>query len=179
MPESSAILRRWLDHVWGKFLTNPDGTPKIKVHGFGMTRPSLMFRYPWHSIDSTTWTMTSQYGGLMMDFLQSDGSIIDFKIDFSEGSYNRRWHYQALKPADKRAVNLRLQQMEAERIADPKIEADFKAAMGCEMGFNPVALSKCYGLRAFGNIAYYHRVMGRAGAGLGGATSRTRHRANI
>ena len=40
------LLRTWLDRVFSKFLTNPDSTPKVLVHGFGLSSPDLMFRYP-------------------------------------------------------------------------------------------------------------------------------------
>ena len=160
--EPTAVLTRWLDHVWSRFLTNPDGTPKIKVHGFGMTRPSLMARYPWHSVDSTSWVFTMKNGGLMLDLLQKDQSIKDFKIDFSERSSERHLHYNTLSPIGRRAVDRRLEAMEADRIRDPDLERQFRAKYGCELRFDPLALSKSYGLRAIGNIAYYHRVVGRA-----------------
>src|SRR5690606_13616478 len=37
VPISSPQLKIWLDRIWGRYLTNDDGTPKIKVHGFGLT----------------------------------------------------------------------------------------------------------------------------------------------
>ena len=46
VSESTPVLRDWLDHIWYKYLTNRDGTPKVKVHGFGLTTRQLMFRYP-------------------------------------------------------------------------------------------------------------------------------------
>jgi hypothetical protein len=37
-----------------------------------------------------------------------------------------------------------LEQLEAERIKEPELEADFRAALGFEMGFNPTALGCCW-----------------------------------
>jgi hypothetical protein len=34
------------------------------VHGFGLTSLPLMLRYPWYSVDSTTWLMTSRMGSI-------------------------------------------------------------------------------------------------------------------
>src|SRR5262249_22984613 len=34
----------------------------VKLHGFAMTSLSLMFGYPWHSVDSSSWSRTSSYG---------------------------------------------------------------------------------------------------------------------
>lgn len=35
---------------------------KIKVHGFGVTTPRLMARYPFYSVDSTTWLNGGRFG---------------------------------------------------------------------------------------------------------------------
>jgi hypothetical protein len=59
VPEAKPWLKKWLDLVWGDYLTNEDGSAKIKVHGFGMTILDFMQDYPWFSVDSSSWT----YGG--------------------------------------------------------------------------------------------------------------------
>ena len=165
VTESTSILRRWLDHVWGKFLTNPDGTPIVKVHGFGLTTRELMFRYPFHSVNSTTWISSRFGGGVLMDFAFDDGTIGDFTISFSDRSSKRfkpnSWHYCALPPDDQEKVDRRLEQLEAERIKDSEIEAAFRAEFGIEMGFNPTAFGKSYGLQWLANIAYFERACGR------------------
>src|SRR5690606_10362350 len=55
VPISPQQLKIWLDRIWGRYLTNEDGTPKVRVHGFGMTSVPLMARYPWYSVDSSSW----------------------------------------------------------------------------------------------------------------------------
>ena len=72
VPISSPQLRIWLDRIWGRCLTNPDGTPKIKVHGFGLTSVPLMARYPWYSVDSSAWV---QLGGIGSIFLPPFGTV--------------------------------------------------------------------------------------------------------
>ena len=66
MPISSPQLFKWLDRIWGDHLTNSDGTPKIKVHGFGLTAIPLMERYPWYSVDSSSWVQVSSNGSIML-----------------------------------------------------------------------------------------------------------------
>lgn len=39
----------------------------IRIHGFGMTSQELMKKYPWFSVDSTTWTIASAMGTIIMD----------------------------------------------------------------------------------------------------------------
>lgn len=64
MAGSGAKLIAWLDHLWSKFLTNKDGTARIKVHGFAITSRGIMKRYPWHSVDSSTWAQASIFGAI-------------------------------------------------------------------------------------------------------------------
>jgi len=72
VPISTPQLKVWLDRLWGNYLTNPDGTSKLKVHGFGLTSVPLMSRYPWYSVDSSSWV---QLGGMGNIFLPDYGTI--------------------------------------------------------------------------------------------------------
>ncbi|MDD2260682.1 MAG: hypothetical protein PHC31_01025 [Clostridia bacterium] len=57
-------LVAWLDRIWSTYLVDDNGMPKIKVHGFGLTSLSLMSRYPWYSVDSTSWVVTGRLGSI-------------------------------------------------------------------------------------------------------------------
>ena len=61
---SKRALKNWLDDIWNKYLVNNNGTAKIKVHGFGITSVEIMRRYPWYSVDSTSWVLTSRFGSV-------------------------------------------------------------------------------------------------------------------
>jgi hypothetical protein len=50
-------LRFYLDRLFK--LVEPY---KVKLHGFAMTSLSTMYTYPWHSVDSSSWSRTSSYG---------------------------------------------------------------------------------------------------------------------
>lgn len=99
VPESTSWLMDRLDGLWGTILTHSDGSPKLKVHGFGLTVFSLMFRYPWFSVDSTSWLMTGVYGACVLP--TRDGIK---RVFFSEQSPQARktdgWHYHSLKLVD-------------------------------------------------------------------------------
>lgn len=105
---SNKVLQVWLDHVWGTYLTNPDGTAKTRVHGFGLTSQELMFRYPWYSVDSSSWVMKSIYG---MCALIINGQFMS--IFFSDESPTSRdangWHYKTMPPPLKRAIEEKLE----------------------------------------------------------------------
>ena len=57
----SELRRLWLDRVFTK-ITDAAGHALIKTHGFGMTSLPLIFRYPWYSVDSTSWIKASMTG---------------------------------------------------------------------------------------------------------------------
>ena len=62
---SSKALAVWLDRVWGNYLTDGSGRPRLKVHGFGITAIPLMERYPWHSCDSSSWIQSAAFGSIV------------------------------------------------------------------------------------------------------------------
>ena len=74
----------WCDRIWGDYLTDDEGYPVMKVHGFGFTATRLILRYPWYSVDSTSWQRTSSFGGILVppkdlngeyDFHQAPGVV--------------------------------------------------------------------------------------------------------
>lgn len=60
-PETTAFLDRAFDMI-----CDEEGLPKIKIHGFAVTGMKLMKRYPWFSVDSTTWLLTSRMGNILV-----------------------------------------------------------------------------------------------------------------
>ena len=66
VPISTKDLKIWLDMIWEKYLTESSGRPRLRVHGFGLTTISLMERYPWYSVDSSSWVQTSRVGGMLL-----------------------------------------------------------------------------------------------------------------
>lgn len=66
VPISTAQLITWLNRLWGNYLTDKQGRPRVKVHGFGLTALTLVERYPWYSIDSATWVQAAFNGGIML-----------------------------------------------------------------------------------------------------------------
>ena len=61
---SSKQLCIWLDRIWNKYLVDGSGRPRLKVHGFGITAISTMQRYPWWSVDSSSWIRTAAFGDI-------------------------------------------------------------------------------------------------------------------
>jgi hypothetical protein len=65
VPISVPQLQMWLDRIWKNYLTHPDGTRRVKVHGFGLTSIPLMTRYPWYSVDSAAWVQKAMFGNVI------------------------------------------------------------------------------------------------------------------
>ena len=56
---------RWMDKCFTR-CTDAKGRPLIKTHGFGVTACNLCVRYPWTSIDSTSWSVGGGYGSILV-----------------------------------------------------------------------------------------------------------------
>ncbi len=86
-------LTRLLDPLFSKYLCGPDGMPIIKVHGFGLTSLKLMLRYPWYSVDSTSWVITGRMGSVYVPRSRDGKYIYDegsWKICVSERSPSKK-----------------------------------------------------------------------------------------
>ena len=62
---STEVLFKWLDRIWNKYLVDGSGKPKVKTHAFGITSVSIMERYPWYSVDSSSWIQSAAFGGIV------------------------------------------------------------------------------------------------------------------
>tara|TARA_R110000851_G_scaffold73793_2_gene162714 strand:- start:563 stop:1402 length:840 start_codon:yes stop_codon:yes gene_type:complete len=56
---SSSGIMDHCDEVWQYILANK---PNLKVHGFGLTNIELMDRYPWYSVDSSSFKSCKRFG---------------------------------------------------------------------------------------------------------------------
>lgn len=56
---------RWMDEVFTR-IGDRDGAPLCKTHGFGVTGHQIVRRYPWFSVDSTSWALSAGYGNILM-----------------------------------------------------------------------------------------------------------------
>lgn len=85
-----------LDMVFKEYLCDKNGMPKMKVHGFGLTSHRLMLRYPWYSVDSTSWVMTGRMGSVFIPvfILKKNASpshdLPSWKITFSNKSPSQK-----------------------------------------------------------------------------------------
>ncbi|MGE4486322.1 MAG: hypothetical protein AB7C95_00680 [Synergistaceae bacterium] len=99
VPITTPQLKYWLDEIWDKYLTDANGVPKLKVHGFGLTAIPLMERYPWYSVDSSAWIQGGSNGSILMPKFGA--------LSISHNSPNRKklnQHLDTLPEPQKRAI---------------------------------------------------------------------------
>ena len=105
VPISKPQVRLWLDRIWENYLTDGSGRPRLKVHGFGLTTVGLMERYPWYSVDSSSWIQIAHRGGVLM--------MPEAKVMMvSDRSPQRRvegQHLDTLPPIQRAAIEAKLQ----------------------------------------------------------------------
>jgi len=101
----------FLDNLFGNHICNtPDHTPRVKIHGFGLTSLKLMLRYPYYSVDSTSWVMTGRMGSIFMPRCRGGKYIYDensWKVTVSNKSPTIKdagKHFSTMSPVEKRIV---------------------------------------------------------------------------
>jgi hypothetical protein len=67
----------WIDRCFDLVCDQPSRLPQVRLHGFGVTSYKLMLRYPWWSVDSTSWTKIGAYGGIMVPHKRRGQFIFD------------------------------------------------------------------------------------------------------
>jgi hypothetical protein len=64
---------KWADQVFRLLCSTPTGMPAVKTHGFAITSTSLLTRYPWTSVDSSTHRKCAGYGQIRVPRRGIDG----------------------------------------------------------------------------------------------------------
>lgn len=70
MKATQDNIIRWMDEVFTR-IGDRDGAPLCKTHGFGVTGHQIVRRYPWFSVDSTSWALSAGYGNILMPKMAS------------------------------------------------------------------------------------------------------------
>jgi hypothetical protein len=103
-------LISWLDTIFKKYLTDKAGMPIVKVHGFGLTNFVSLLRYPWYSVDSTSWVITGRVGSIFIPILRNNEWVYSkppLKIAVSTKSpslKNAGQHIDTLSPRQKNVL---------------------------------------------------------------------------
>ena len=110
VPISTGDLIHWLDYLFKTYLCDQEGMPKVKVHGFGLTSLRLMLRYPWMSVDSTSWVVTGRMGSIYIPRYRDGKWIYDeesWKVAVSNrspGNKEAGKHITTMSPMEKKIL---------------------------------------------------------------------------
>lgn len=111
--------------------------PKVKTHGFAMTSPDLLLRYPWYSCDSTSWMQFGKYGLIIVpkkkngkfDYRSSPTIVL---VSQRKSQKAKAEHFDHLPPQEKKHVieyikskGLRFGKSELEKVPFDKKKCEF------------------------------------------------------
>lgn len=111
IPNPPSVLLPALDSIWSSFLCDSSGMPKVRVHGFAVTSTTLIARYPWFSVDSSSWVKFGQYGVVCIppkkngryDYTRTAHNI--FVSTRSPSQELKGKHYNTLSGAEKAEID--------------------------------------------------------------------------
>lgn len=93
----------WLDRMFREYICDANGIPRVRVHGFGMTRPEIIAAYPWRSVDSISWTQASMTrAGLL--FISEGGTLTFLSASEREGVSPSR-HINSLPARERESIH--------------------------------------------------------------------------
>ncbi len=106
VPISTKDLIPWLDSLFADYICDTNGLPKTKIHGFGLTSLTLMLRYPWFSVDSTSWVMTGRMGSVLVP--KRGNYLVDpWKVAVSDRSPSKAEagkHFKTFSPMEQEII---------------------------------------------------------------------------
>lgn len=118
VPIETDKLQAWLDFLWERYLTGTTGRPRVRVHGFGMTTFSLMKRYPWYSVDSSSWLMGGRAGTALFPIAGAPTALGCSEKSFGPGTVAALGHYQKSALATYvRSLGTTLEELETSYVA--------------------------------------------------------------
>ena len=131
-----SVRREWLEGVFERY-------PNHKYHGFGMTDLTLIWEYPWYSVDSRSWAKGVQYGQVSTPY---GGAKLSDKIPYDDpkqvwiAQYSIEDQYEGkLTKSQTRCLQNKWRQLEY-----------FKS-----LGLDPQEISKSNDLRAELTLRHY------------------------
>jgi hypothetical protein len=109
-PNPTPTILPALDRLFSSLLCDSKGMPRAKYHGFAVTGQKLMIRYPWYSVDSTSWAMSGAYGQIMIPERGKGDKYNYLKRRLTIAVTSRRHgivsgHYTELAPSKKHYVD--------------------------------------------------------------------------
>jgi len=163
----TAVKMTWLDRCM-KYVTDDKGWPIRKLHGFAITAPELIRRFPWYSVDSASWIWAGKDGGCL---IPGYGKVL-----FSAASSFRSdagKHFDAMPRLDREAI---ARYLARKRTIPRMLRDDYCLTCGIEFTWRRACCSdpninNAQRSRDTINIEYYLAIQSAAGTPWGGRSS--------
>jgi hypothetical protein len=124
---------QWLDQVFTR-ITDKDGWPIVKTHGFGVASFEILKMYPWFTCDATSWALTAAYGSIYVPVFKGDEPDYSqppakFTVSLVErkGAETPSDHYTRFGPIVKQRVERYLKEEVGVDIADAAKDYEVRA----------------------------------------------------
>lgn len=127
-------LITWLDRIWERYVIDGAGRPKCKLHAFGITSVTIMERYPWFSVDSSSWIQFGAFGSMFTPM------GVPYRVSEKAGAKHE---------AGKHVLNL------------PPPEKEYIDSLITSAGFDLERLTTIYETRATFNMWSYRTIADR------------------
>jgi hypothetical protein len=104
-----SVRLEFLDECWNK-LTDKQGYPLQKVHGFGMASPELVTRYPWYSVDSSSPVAYARNGKVLVPrkrngkFVYTEAPIVLFISERPSKIFNINIHLKSYSKMEQETI---------------------------------------------------------------------------
>jgi len=91
-------------------IADKEGYPTVKLHGFAITSIRTMIEFPWYSVDSTSWVLTSRYGTVYVPQHRDgkwDYTQVPLKIIVSNKNPKEKldgWHINSLPRNERKLI---------------------------------------------------------------------------
>lgn len=143
----------WADQIFDLLCPHPSRLPIVKTHGFANTNYASLIRYPWTSVDSSSWAKASGYGNVFIPHKRGGKFTFDenpYIVTFSwrsPAAKRKRVHFVNFPKAEQRIIMDWL-----DEIGMPMGEVDEEGNRITEGVINH------YGTRALANMIFFERV---------------------
>lgn len=105
---SKARWINWADSVFYE-ITDFNSKPLVKTHGFACTSFDILTRYPWYSVDSTTWLKAPAFGSLAIPKWQDGEFNFTSCVGLYCGTQNILNHGRNINKKELHYINLYLE----------------------------------------------------------------------
>jgi len=116
-------FKPWIKKVFKEYVQRPDGSPRVKVHGFAANALEGLRMYPFYSCDASTWSFGSRLGHIQVpDFIVKNNLVTGYNyfpqkvraVPMTMGRYSDASHLLKLTSIDIRMLEDYLQSIEAD-----------------------------------------------------------------